>query len=207
MKISYDSDVDALYIRFTDKATQVKTQRLTEDIAVNYGPKGDVVGIDCGVFYKGFHTDMAQTIRINDKGLRMKEDKTDRFLEIGKRALMEAIKAARVGNRVGDISKTIQEIIEGAGYSVVRSLVGHGVGRDLHEEPEVPGFLRGKIENTPLLCEGMTIAIEAIYNMGKKDVAYSNTDGWTIKTKDNSSSGLFERTVVVTNSGSVVLTQ
>ncbi|MBI2189974.1 MAG: M24 family metallopeptidase [Candidatus Levybacteria bacterium] len=122
-------------------------------------------------------------------------------------ALGEAIKQAKVGNRVGNISKTIQDIVEGARYSVVRTLVGHGVGRELHEEPEVPGFLAGQISKTPMLLEGMAIAIEVIYNMGKSDVIYANNDGWTIKTKDGSLSAVFERTVVVTEVGSVILTK
>lgn len=179
---------------------------------------GDIIGVDCGVYYKGFNTDAAHTVRVQksthsaSSGLMLSEveaskvksqndgDKIDRFLETGKRAIDEAIKVARIGNRVGHISKTIQDIIEGQGYSVVRSLVGHGVGSKLHEEPEVPGFLATKIENTPTLEEGMTIAIEVIYNMGKADVVFAN-DGWSIKTKDDSLSGLFERTIAVTYDG------
>jgi len=89
---------------------------------------------------------------------------------------------------------------------VVRSLVGHGVGKNLHEEPEVPGFLAGDISKTPLLEEGMTLAIEVIYNMGKPDVVYANNDGWTIKTKDGSLSSVFEKTVAVTKECPTVLT-
>lgn len=196
----------------------------TNDVVVHGVPtayklkEGDVVGIDCGVFYKGFHTDMAQTVRIKDEparnasqsdaggGLMIKENEVDRFLETGERAMWEGIKAARLGNRIGDISKAIQNVVEGQGYSVVRSLIGHGVGRELHEEPEVPGFLSGPILKTPLLKIGMTIAIEVIYNMGKSDVVYSNSDGWTIKTKDGSLSGLFERTIAITQNDPEVLT-
>lgn len=163
---------------------------------------GDVVGIDCGVYFKGFHTDMAETIRVGGK----KNDKIDKFIETGKRALDEAIKAAKIGNRVGNISKTIQDVIEAQGYSVVRSLVGHGVGKRLHEEPEVPGFLAVPIAKTPKLTEGLTIAIEAIYNMGKSDVVLSKDDNWTIKTSDKSISGLFERTIVVAKENPVILT-
>ena len=169
--------------------------------------EGDVVGVDCGVFYKGFNTDMAETVRIKDKGLRMNQDGVDGFLGTGKRVLEEAIKVAKVGNRIGHISKTIQDIVEGEGFSVVRSLIGHGVGKKLHEDPEVPGFLDQPISQTPLLKVGMTIAIEVIYNMGKSDVVYVRDDGWTIKTKDNSLSGLFERTIAIVQSGPVVLTQ
>jgi len=180
----------------------------TNDVVVHGIPTGyrlkenDVVGIDCGVFYKGFHTDMAETIKVQSL-----DDDVGRFLETGKRALEEGIKVVRMGNRIGHISKTIQDIVErDGGYSVVRSLVGHGVGRELHEDPEVPGFLRGPIEKTPLLQEGMTIAIEVIYNMGKPDVVYRGNDNWTIVTKDGSLSGVFERTVVIAREGSVVLT-
>lgn len=165
--------------------------------------EGDIFGVDCGVYYKGFHTDMSETLRVSTIN---KNAENDKFLEIGRKALEDAIKIVRAGNHVGDISKTIQEIVEGAGYSVVRSLVGHGVGRLLHEEPEVPGFLALPIEKTPLLLEGMVIAIEVIYNMGKKDVAFANQDGWTIKTADGRLSGLFERTVAVTSGGPIVLT-
>lgn len=177
-------------------------------VPTNYKFKeGDVVGIDCGVYFKGLHTDMAQTIRIKDEGLMIKEDEVDKFLETGERALEAGIKVARVGNRVGHISQAIQDTVEGKGYSIVRSLVGHGVGKKLHEDPEVPGFLNVPIQRTPLLKEGMTIAIEVIYNMGKRDVVYANNDGWTIKTKDNSLAGLFERTIAITHEGSIVLTK
>ena len=170
--------------------------------------EGDVIGIDCGVYYKGFHTDMSETVRVRGENSKLKKDEVDKFLETGKRALEEGIKIAKLGNHVGDISKVIQDIVEKqGGYSVVRSLVGHGVGRDLHEEPEVPGFLERKIEKTPLLKEGMVIAIEVIYNMGANDVVYANNDGWTIKTEDGSLSGVFERTVAITSNGPSVLTK
>lgn len=185
----------------------------TNDVVVHGVPtnyrfkEGDVVGIDCGAYFKGFHTDVAETIRIKNKELRIKDDSVDKFLETGERALGAGIKVARAGNRVGHISKAIQDIVEGNGYSVVRSLVGHGVGKKLHEDPEVPGFLNVPIRRTPLLKEGMTMAIEVIYNMGKRDVIYANNDGWTIRTRDGSISGLFERTVAITQKGTIVLTK
>jgi methionyl aminopeptidase len=185
----------------------------TNDVVVhgipsNYVYKpGDVVGIDCGVYYKGYFTDMAETIKLKAKSEKRKTgDEVDKFLRIGKEALEEAIKQAVIGNRIGHISKTIQQIVEGNGYSVVRSLIGHGVGKNLHEEPEVPGYLAGSIAKTPELVEGMTIAIEVIYNMGKRDVIYAGDDGWTIKTRDGSMSGVFERTVCITKDGPRVLT-
>lgn len=190
----------------------------TNDVVVHGVPssytlkEGDVIGIDCGVFYEGYHTDMSETVVVKSSnlpagkaGLKVQSD-TEKFLNTGKKALEEAIKQAKIGNRVGNISQTIQTIVEGGGYSIVRSLVGHGVGKKLHEEPQIPGYLEEKIEKTPLLKEGMTIAIEVIYNMGKADVTYGNSDGWTISTKDGSLSGVFERTIAVTKDGPVVLT-
>lgn len=171
--------------------------------------EGDVVGIDCGVFYGGFHTDMSETLRVSNKilNIKNKKDEVDKFLEVGKRALEEGIQQAKVGNHVGNISKVIQDIVEVEnGYSLVRTLVGHGVGRNLHEEPEVPGFLTGKIEKTPKLLKGMVIAVEVIYNMGSKKLVLAD-DGWTLKTKDKSLSGLFERTVAITKDGPLVLTK
>lgn len=178
-------------------------------IPTNYKLKEeDVVGIDCGVYYKGFHTDAAHTVRVQSSNVKTQNsDEIDKFLQVGEKAMWEGIKAAKSGNRVGDISKAIQDIVERQGYSVVRSLIGHGVGRQLHEDPEVPGFLDGSLLRTPLLKEGMTIAIEVIYNMGKSDVIYSGNDGWTIKTKDSSLSGLFERTIAITSKETIVLTK
>lgn len=166
---------------------------------------GDVICIDCGVFYGGFHTDMAETIYLDDPKDPDRSRK-QHFLATGKHALAEAIAVAKAGNRVGHISQVIQSIVEKEGYSIVRNLVGHGVGRELHEDPEVPGFLEQPVEKTPLLKQGMTIAIEIIYAMGKPDVEYATGDGWTIKTADGSLSAVFERTVLITKEGPEVLT-
>ncbi|MBI4080317.1 MAG: type I methionyl aminopeptidase [Candidatus Levybacteria bacterium] len=180
----------------------------TNDVVVHGIPstytfqEGDVVCIDGGVYYGGFHTDMAETIIVGKASREVEE-----FVETGKRALDAAIKVAKVGNRIGHIAKTIQDIVEKEkGYGVVRNLVGHGVGRQLHEEPQIPGFLSGKIEKTLPLRPGMTIAIEVIYTMGKRDVVYKGTDDWTIVTKDGSLSAVFERTVLLSEQGPEVLT-
>jgi len=184
----------------------------TNDVVVHGIPteyilkKGDIVGVDCGVYLDGFHTDMSDSIIVG--GEKEADPKNVLFLQTGKKALLKAIQQVKPGNHVGDISQTIQSIVEGAGYSIVRNLVGHGVGRELHEEPEIPGFIRGSVAKTPLLRPGMTIAVEIIYNMGKKEVVYAGgSDEWTIKTKDGSLSGLFERTVLVTEKGHKVLTE
>jgi methionyl aminopeptidase len=190
----------------------------TNDVVVHGIPggyrfkEGDVVGVDCGVFYQGFHTDMSESVRIKNgkphfySSQTKSEDKIDEFLKQGKVALEEAIKVATLGNRIGHISKTIQNLIEKqGGYSIVRNLIGHGVGRELHEEPEVPGYLLDPIKDTPALEIGMTIAVEIIYNMGKPGVKLDK-DGWTIRTKDGKLAGLYERSIAITKDGPLMLT-
>jgi methionyl aminopeptidase len=190
----------------------------TNDVVVHGVPtdrrlkEGDIIGIDCGVYYKGFHTDMAETLRVSSQKSEVKSqklDEVDRFLKVGKEALEAGIDKARLGNHVGNISRAIQGLVEAQnGYSVVRSLVGHGVGQELHEEPEVPGYLQvRKIGKTPVLAEGMTIAIEVIYNMGGPEIVFANRDGWTLKTEDGSLAGLFERSLAITKDGPLILTQ
>ncbi len=149
---------------------------------------GDLVSIDLAVMYKGWHTDAAWSILIG------KDPEKQKFLNVGKEALWGAIKQAIPGNRVGDISNAIQTKVEEAGYQVVRSLVGHGVGRSLHEDPEIPGF--GRKGQGAILKGGETLAIEVIYAKGCSDVVLDE-DGWTFKTADSSWGGLFEMTVIV----------
>lgn len=163
---------------------------------------GDILCIDIGLLYKEFHTDCAWTVQVGTKNPQVQK-----FLKTGEDALTAAIEQARPGNRVGHISKAIQETVEGMGYSVVKALVGHGVGRSLHESPQIPGFLDNQISNTPLLREGMTIAIEVIYNQGKEEILYKNKDGWTIVTADGSLSAVFEHTILITGGLPLILTK
>lgn len=161
--------------------------------------KGDVVSVDVGLYYKGYHTDTSFTI-----GLQVNK-KVNKFLKTGEKALDAAIKKAVVGNRIFDISKKMQDNTVSNGYSVVRALVGHGIGKELHEFPHVPCYVGEKREMTPLLVEGATIAIELMYNVGESEVILGE-DGWTIYTRDGTISALFEETVAVTASGPLVLT-
>lgn len=163
---------------------------------------GDVFTIDVGMIYKGYHTDTAWS-KIIGIG---KDAKAEKFLEVGKDALHKAIAVAKPGNRIGHISKTIQQIVEGSGYGIVKSLVGHGVGEELHMPPQIPGYLRGNIEATLPLIKGMTIAIEIIYTMGNPAVYYANDDGWSIATRDHSISAVFEQTILVTDGAPIALT-
>lgn len=165
---------------------------------------GDLVSIDLAVEYKGWHTDCAWSMLVEDGKWKMEDgNEKKKFLQVGEAALWEAIAQAVAGNRVGDISNAIQSKIEGAGYRVVRSLVGHGIGKNLHEEPEIPGY--GQKKEGLMLKRGMTLAIEVIYAMGTPDVVLEK-DGWTFKTADKSLAGLFEMTVVVGEERAEVLT-
>lgn len=159
----------------------------------------DVVSVDVGLFYKGFHTDTSFSVGINP------DTETKRFLGVGKKTLRAAIKKALVGNRIFDLSKTIQENVEFKGYSPIRALVGHGIGRGLHEYPQIPCFVKGKRSETPGIPEGAVLAIEVMYTMGKPDVTIGE-DGWTISVSDAKISALFEETVAVTRHGPLVLT-
>lgn len=165
--------------------------------------KGDLLGIDIGIYLKGYHTDRAETISVGKKATGEKK----RFLEAGKRALRKAIAEAKEGNYVGDISKAIQKEIEKEGYSPVRDLVGHGVGEKLHEDPAIPGYFQGEVKETEKLKEGMTLAIEVIYNYGGKEIMVKDGDGWTVVSKDGSLSGLFEETVLVKKKRGEILTK
>lgn len=163
--------------------------------------QGDVVGIDIGALYKGWHSDLAESVIVQPTPA---DAAKVTFLDVGKKAMLAAIDQARAGNKVGDISHVMQSIIESAGYNVVRALTGHGVGRELHEEPIIPCF--GKAGKGLLLRAGMTIAVEAIYNAGTYEVMWKNDDGWTISSADGSDAGLFERTILITDGVPEILT-
>lgn len=160
--------------------------------------EGDILGIDIGARFRGYHSDMATTVGVG----KITPD-NQKFLEVGKETLKEAISCAKVGNYIGDISQVIQNRIEETGYSVVKNLTGHGIGRSLHEEPMIPGF--GKEGTGPKILENMVLAIEVIYAKGSGDVKLEN-DNWTIATCDGSLGGLFEQTVAIAKKGPIVLT-
>ena len=150
---------------------------------------GDVVTIDVGVTLDGMIADSAFTF-----GVGTIDDEAVRLLDAGRRALAAGIEQAVPGNRVGDISHAVQQVVEGAGFSVIRALVGHGVGRSYHEDPHIPNF--GEPGRGPLLSEGMTIAIEPMITAGGPDVVIAD-DEWTISTADRSLSAHFEHTVAI----------
>jgi methionyl aminopeptidase len=159
---------------------------------------GDIVSLDVGVLYNGFIGDTARTVAVGGCGVL-----AQKLMDITEKALYEGIAQALPGGRVADISRAIQSFVEGNGFSVVREFVGHGVGRSMHEEPQVPNFVDGK--SSPKLRPGMTIAIEPMVNAGSPDVKILN-DGWTVVTRDGSLSAHFEHTVLITEGEPEILT-
>jgi methionyl aminopeptidase len=159
---------------------------------------GDLISIDVGVTKDGFVADSAYTFAVGD----IDED-AQRLLDVCQLALEAGIAEARVGNRVGSISNAVQRVTEAAGFSVVRTLVGHGVGRSMHEEPQIPNF--GEPGRGPDLAPGMTLAIEPMITAGGPDV-YVAEDGWSISTDDESLAAHFEHTVAVTDDDPLILT-
>jgi len=160
---------------------------------------GDILSVDVGVTLDGFVADAAYTHAVGEVS-----EEAKRLLEVGQEALAAAVAQARPGNRLSDISHAVQSVTEAAGYSVIRSLVGHGVGRSMHEDPQIPNF--GEPGHGPLLQPGMTLAIEPMINAGGPDV-FLHDDHWSISTEDGSLSCHFEHTVAVTESGPRILTQ
>ena len=159
---------------------------------------GDILSVDVGVTLDGFVADAAYTHAVGDVS-----DEAKRLLEVGQEALAAGVAQARPGNRLSDIGHAIQSVTEAAGYSVIRSLVGHGVGRTMHEDPQIPNF--GEPGHGPPLQPGMTLAIEPMINAGGPDVVLHD-DHWSISTEDGSLSCHFEHTVAVTESGPRILT-
>ncbi len=159
---------------------------------------GDIVSVDLGAQFGGYHGDNAATFACGDVSPEAK-----RLIDTTRESLYEGIKAARAGNRVGDISNAVQSYVEARGYSVVRDYVGHGVGTSLHEAPEIPNF--GRAGRGIRLMPGMTIAIEPMVNTGGFEVK-TLPDGWTVITKDGSLSAHFEHTVVITSDGPSIMT-
>ncbi|KKU12319.1 MAG: Methionine aminopeptidase [Candidatus Woesebacteria bacterium GW2011_GWA1_45_8] len=162
--------------------------------------KGDVVSVDVGMQYEGFHTDTSFTLGLET------DSSMNKFLQVGKNALRQAIDQIRAGKRIYDISFAIERTIKGAGLTPVRDLVGHGIGRHLHESPQIPCFTTGARGQTEEIPEGATLAVEVMYAQGSHKVEVA-PDGWTIAMRDGKISALFEETVAALASGPLVLTE
>jgi len=160
--------------------------------------EGDIISIDVGAKYKGYHGDAARTFPVGKIDAKLKK-----LIKITEQSFFEGIKDLKSGAFVGDISSRIQTFVEKNGFSIVRELVGHGVGKQLHEDPMVPNF--GKAGSGPRLNENAVIAIEPMVNMGDRNVVF-HSDGWTCKTRDGLPSAHYENTVLITKNGVEILT-
>lgn len=160
---------------------------------------GDLLKLDLGVLYKGFNTDMAITVAVGNISFEAK-----RLINVTKKSLRLGIKKAKVGNTIGDIGNTIQRFVEDQGFSVVRDLCGHGIGKEVHEDPKIPNF--GKRGSGEKLVEGMVICLEPMTTAGGYDLRKSD-DGYGYATSDNSQSAHFEHTIAITKKGSRILTE
>jgi methionyl aminopeptidase len=161
--------------------------------------EGDIISIDVGVLKEGYHGDGAATFAVG----KISEQAAG-LLRTTERALMAGIEGARAGNRIADISRGVQHVVEDAGFSVVTELVGHGIGQQMHEEPQVPNFVVPGA--SPILQEGMTLAVEPMVNIGGGEVKITS-DGWTVETKDGTLSAHFEHTIVIRVGGAEILTR
>lgn len=162
--------------------------------------QGDVLTVDIGAFYKGFHTDTATTIVIGGET----DTETKKFLEIGQKALEKGIVQVKSGNHLGHISQVIEKEIYSNGYFILKQLTGHGIGRELHEDPYVFNFLDRPIEKTYKMRAGLVIAVEVIYSQGTEEIVYE--DDWSIITEDHSLSACFEKTIAITEENAYILT-
>lgn len=161
--------------------------------------EGDIISIDFGVKHKGYYGDAAITIAVGTI-----DENTEKLIAVTRKSLQKAIAQVQNGNRISDISLAVQEYVEGKGFSIVRQFVGHGIGQNLHEPPEIPNYVRK--ERSPKLMPGMVLAIEPMVNAGTADVKILK-DGWTVVTVDKKPSAHFEHSVAVTENGPLVLSR
>ena len=160
--------------------------------------EGDIISVDCGVILNGWHSDAAVTLPVGEVS-----DEAARLIDVTQRSLTAAIAATRAGGHLGDVGAAVQRAAEAAGFSVVRRFVGHGIGRSMHEAPQIPNF--GTLGTGSKLIPGMTLAIEPMVNTKVPDVKFDD-DGWTARTRDGELSAHFEHTVAVTAGGAAILT-
>ncbi len=160
--------------------------------------EGDIISIDLGVLYKGYNGDAARTFPVGEIS-----PEKQRLIDVTRESFFEGIKNLKVGHRLGEMSHAIQAYVEKNGYSVVRELVGHGIGKDMHEPPNVPNY--GKVTDGPMIIENTCLAIEPMVNMGRKEI-WLIEDGWGIITRDGLPSAHYENTVLITKDGVEILT-
>ncbi len=163
---------------------------------------GDVLTVDIGLYYREFHTDFATSFIVGDN-----EDKEAmKFLEVGKITLTKALKQVKSGNHLGNISQVIQEEIEKNGYKILKELTGHGIGRDLHEDPFVLQYLDRPLEKTYKMRPGLVIAVEVIYSQSTENISFEKGSDWSIVSADGSLAACFEHTIAITHKGPIIIT-
>lgn len=177
--------------------------QIVHTIPTDYELKdGDMFTLDIGVFLKGFHTDYATSIIVGKNN----NPDNQKFLDIGEKALENSLKVAKNAKYLGEISQSIEHDIYGHGYFILHELTGHGIGRDLHEAPYVPGVLDRPIQKTTKIQDGLVVAIEVIYSMGTEKIKPEDGDSWSIVTADGSLSACFEKTIAFFDNKMFVLT-
>ena len=160
--------------------------------------EGDIISVDCGALYQGFHGDAARTFPVG----KITAD-NQKLIDVTRQSFFEGVKFAIIGNRIGDIANAVQTYVENFGYGVVKDYVGHGIGKEMHEEPSVPNY--GRIGRGPKLAKGMTIAIEPMVNLGTYAVT-EQSDKWTVVTLDGKNSAHYENTIAILDNGPEILT-
>lgn len=163
---------------------------------------GDVLTVDIGLYYQGFHTDFATSFIVGDK----KDKEEIKFLEVGKMTLTKALKQVKNGNNLGKISQVIQEEIEKNGYRILKDLTGHGIGRNLHEDPFILQYLDRPVEKTYQMRPGLVIAVEVIYSKSAEDISFEKGSEWSIVSADGSLAACFEHTIAITDQGPIIIT-
>lgn len=164
--------------------------------------EGDVFTLDIGVYFRGFHTDFATTFIVGKK----KDKETEKFLDVGRQTLKKALEKVKMGNFLGEVSETIESEITKHGLFVLKELTGHGIGRELHEDPTIPGFLPRPKEKTVKVRPGLVVAIEVIYSKGTDAIVYEKDSDWSLVTDDQSLSACFEHTIAIRGRNSIILT-
>jgi len=163
---------------------------------------GDILTIDIGVYLEGFNVDHANTYFVGEK----RDPATEKFLRIGSETLKHTLALAGPGRHIGELSKSMQSGIEGAGYHIIKQLTGHGVGKSLHEDPLIPCYIDGPVEKTMKMPVGLTVAIEVMYGMTSGQMKHERGNDWSLVTADGSLSAQFEHTVAITEDGAQILT-
>lgn len=199
-----EHNAEASFLGYKGYPKSICTSVNDEVVHAIPGPRvleeGDIIGVDCGVRYKGMCTDMARTVAVGQVSEQLTQ-----LMSVTQKALASGIEQLQPGNTLGDVGAAIEKHANDAGYGIVRVLVGHGVGEDVHEEPQVPNY--GNAGSGRKIEPGMILAVEPMFNLGTEEVEFDDEDGWTVRTADGKLSAHFEDTIAILESGPEVLTR